>query len=105
MPNNVSFEVPDGVFASIIGKSGSGKSTLLALLGALMLDELPIVVGDSPISLHDAAHNTAARASDLCSELQPHSQPHRHRKRYAAYGVAGMSKRPPETCDLAQVAR
>lgn len=33
--SDVSFEVPDGVFAAIIGKSGSGKSTLLALLGAL----------------------------------------------------------------------
>lgn len=33
--HDVSFEVPDGQFASIIGKSGSGKSTLLSLLGAL----------------------------------------------------------------------
>ncbi|RJO59535.1 ABC transporter ATP-binding protein [Candidatus Parcubacteria bacterium] len=33
--NQVSFEVPTGVFSVIIGKSGSGKSTLLALLGAL----------------------------------------------------------------------
>ncbi len=33
--NGISFEVPDGQFASIIGKSGSGKSTLLSLLGAL----------------------------------------------------------------------
>lgn len=33
--SNISFEVPDGQFASIIGKSGSGKSTLLSLLGAL----------------------------------------------------------------------
>jgi putative ABC transport system ATP-binding protein len=32
---NVSFKVPEGQFASIIGKSGSGKSTLLSLLGAL----------------------------------------------------------------------
>ena len=32
---NVSFQVPEGQFASIIGKSGSGKSTLLSLLGAL----------------------------------------------------------------------
>lgn len=32
---DVSFEVPTGQFASIIGKSGSGKSTLLSLLGAL----------------------------------------------------------------------
>jgi len=33
--NDISFEVPEGKFAAIIGKSGSGKSTLLALLGAL----------------------------------------------------------------------
>ena len=33
--DGVSFSVPDGQFASIIGRSGSGKSTLLSLLGAL----------------------------------------------------------------------
>ncbi|HUS26681.1 MAG TPA: ABC transporter ATP-binding protein [Nevskiaceae bacterium] len=33
--DGVSFTVPDGQFASIIGRSGSGKSTLLSLLGAL----------------------------------------------------------------------
>ncbi len=33
--NGVSFSVPDGQFASIVGRSGSGKSTLLSLLGAL----------------------------------------------------------------------
>jgi putative ABC transport system ATP-binding protein len=33
--DQISFSVPDGQFASIIGKSGSGKSTLLSLLGAL----------------------------------------------------------------------
>lgn len=33
--NNVTFTVPTGTFASIVGKSGSGKSTLLTLLGAL----------------------------------------------------------------------
>ena len=33
--DDVSFEVNDGVFASVIGKSGAGKSTLLGLLGAL----------------------------------------------------------------------
>jgi putative ABC transport system ATP-binding protein len=31
----VSFSVPEGQFASIVGRSGSGKSTLLSLLGAL----------------------------------------------------------------------
>jgi putative ABC transport system ATP-binding protein len=33
--HDVSFSIPGGQFASIIGKSGSGKSTLLSLLGAL----------------------------------------------------------------------
>ncbi|HVV26022.1 MAG TPA: ABC transporter ATP-binding protein [Candidatus Saccharimonadales bacterium] len=33
--DNVSFKVPDGQFASIVGRSGSGKSTLLSLLGGL----------------------------------------------------------------------
>lgn len=33
--DGVTFKVPDGQFASIIGKSGSGKSTLLSMLGAL----------------------------------------------------------------------
>jgi putative ABC transport system ATP-binding protein len=31
----VSFRVPEGQFASIVGRSGSGKTTLLSLLGAL----------------------------------------------------------------------
>jgi putative ABC transport system ATP-binding protein len=33
--SNVSFEVPEGQFVSIVGKSGSGKTTLLSLLGTL----------------------------------------------------------------------
>jgi putative ABC transport system ATP-binding protein len=33
--DDISFSVPDGMFAAVIGKSGSGKSTLLGLLGAL----------------------------------------------------------------------
>ena len=49
--DSVSFSVPDGQFASVIGKSGSGKSTLLSLLGAL---DKPtsgsIVVGEKDIT-------------------------------------------------------
>lgn len=49
--NDISFQVPDGQFASIVGRSGSGKSTLLSLLGAL---EKPtsgsIMVGDKDIT-------------------------------------------------------
>lgn len=33
--HDISFTVPQGQFASIVGRSGSGKSTLLSLLGAL----------------------------------------------------------------------
>lgn len=33
--DDITFTVPQGQFASIIGKSGSGKSTLLSMLGAL----------------------------------------------------------------------
>jgi len=33
--NGISFSVPEGQFASIVGRSGSGKTTLLSLLGGL----------------------------------------------------------------------
>jgi putative ABC transport system ATP-binding protein len=33
--DRVTFSVPTGVFAAVVGRSGSGKSTLLSLLGAL----------------------------------------------------------------------
>jgi putative ABC transport system ATP-binding protein len=49
--DNISFEVPDGKFAAIVGKSGSGKSTLLALLGALDKSTSgEITVGDQDIT-------------------------------------------------------
>jgi len=58
--NDVSFKVPDGQFASIIGRSGSGKSTLLSLLGALdkpsegniLLDDIDI----TKLSDHSLIH-------------------------------------------------
>ena len=49
--DNVSFEVPDGQFVSIIGKSGSGKTTLLSLLGTL---ERP-TKGTIEVGGHDVA--------------------------------------------------
>jgi putative ABC transport system ATP-binding protein len=53
--NDITFTVPDGQFASIVGRSGSGKSTLLSLLGAL---DKPtsgsIVVGEKDVTkMHD----------------------------------------------------
>lgn len=51
----ISFTVPTGQFASIIGKSGSGKSTLLSLLGALdRPSKGSIKVGNTDVTkLHD----------------------------------------------------
>ncbi len=49
--DNVSFQVPDGQFAAIVGKSGSGKSTLLSLMGALDKPSSgEIKVGDQDIT-------------------------------------------------------
>lgn len=53
--NDISLKIPDGQFASIVGRSGSGKSTLLSLLGAL---DKPtsgsIVIGNQDVAkLHD----------------------------------------------------
>ncbi len=44
--SNVSLEVPEGKFASIIGRSGSGKSTLLTILGGLELPTTGEVIVD-----------------------------------------------------------
>jgi len=49
--NDISFSIPNGQFASIIGRSGSGKSTLLSLLGALDKPTAgSIKVGDQDIT-------------------------------------------------------
>jgi len=55
--DGISFEVPSGQFASIVGKSGSGKSTLLSLLGALDKPSSGTITvdGDDITKLHDHA--------------------------------------------------
>jgi len=55
--DGISFEVPSGQFASIVGKSGSGKSTLLSLLGALDKPSSGTITvdGDDITKLHDRA--------------------------------------------------
>jgi putative ABC transport system ATP-binding protein len=63
---DISFTVPTGQFASIIGRSGSGKSTLLSLLGAL---DSPtsggIVVDDVDITKLSGTKQTAYRAKKI----------------------------------------
>lgn len=64
--NDVSFSIPKGTFAAIVGKSGSGKSTLLALLGAL---DKPsggsIVIGDKEITKASDAQLIKYRLNDI----------------------------------------
>ena len=63
---DISFSVPTGQFASIIGKSGSGKSTLLSLLGAL---DTPtsgsISVDETDITRLSGARQTNYRARQI----------------------------------------
>ncbi len=53
--HDVSFSVPNGQFASVVGRSGSGKSTLLSLLGALDKPTSGSIVvdGQDITKLHD----------------------------------------------------
>ena len=49
--DDISFSIPQGQFASIVGRSGSGKSTLLSLLGALdKPSEGSIVIGGKDLT-------------------------------------------------------
>ncbi|HEU4914876.1 MAG TPA: ABC transporter ATP-binding protein [Candidatus Saccharimonadales bacterium] len=64
--DNVSFRVPTGMFAAIVGKSGSGKSTLLALLGALdKPTEGSIVIDDKDITQVSDAKLIKYRRNDI----------------------------------------
>lgn len=61
--SDVSFSVPEGCFASIIGRSGSGKSTLLSLLGALDKPSSGTITvdGKDVTTLHASALNAYRR--------------------------------------------
>jgi putative ABC transport system ATP-binding protein len=64
--DNISFEVPDGKFASIIGKSGSGKSTLLSLLGALDKPSSgELFLGDKDIAKMSDHEQTKYRSQEI----------------------------------------
>lgn len=64
--NGISFTVPQGKFASIIGKSGSGKSTLMAILGAL---DKPtsgrVLVDDKDISRMNESEQVKYRSKEI----------------------------------------
>lgn len=63
---DITLEIPEGMFAAIVGKSGSGKSSLLALLGAL---DRPtggnIMVGDKDITKMSDVQLTAYRRQTI----------------------------------------
>lgn len=64
--NNVSFTIPTGKFASIIGKSGSGKTTLLALLGGLdYASSGKIMIDDTDMTKFSKAKLTNFRAKEI----------------------------------------
>jgi putative ABC transport system ATP-binding protein len=64
--DNITFTVPTGMFAAIVGKSGSGKSTLLALLGALDKPTAgSIVIDDKDITKVSDAQLIKYRRNDI----------------------------------------
>jgi putative ABC transport system ATP-binding protein len=54
--DRVSFAVPTGVFAAVVGRSGSGKSTLLSLLGALDKPTSGIIEVDGEVISRGSDH-------------------------------------------------
>jgi putative ABC transport system ATP-binding protein len=54
--DGVSFTVPTGVFAAVVGRSGSGKSTLLSLLGARDKQTSGTIEGDGEVISRGSDH-------------------------------------------------
>ena len=108
---DVSFEVPDGAFVSIVGPSGCGKSTLLSLLaglehptrGAILLGGERVERPSDRIGLMPQRDQlfewrTVWRNVLLGPELRREDTPERRAqigRLLAQYALSGFAKKPP----------
>lgn len=70
--DEVSFEVPDGEFAVVLGESGAGKSTLLRVLNGLTAPTEGDVVLDGEMINADARQSSVSRG-DVAMVFQQHN--------------------------------
>ena len=71
--NDISFEINEGEFVSLMGASGSGKSTLLYLIGGLDAPtEGEIFINDEDISKMKEKKLAKLRRSDMYPEFWTH---------------------------------
>ncbi|KAF0816529.1 MULTISPECIES: ABC transporter ATP-binding protein [unclassified Cytobacillus] len=88
--NNLSFQVNEGEFVSILGPSGSGKSTIFNLIGGMLLpDEGSIKLGNTEIS--------GKRGSISYMPQTPSLMPWRTILQNVMLGQEIMGKADPET--------
>ena len=77
--DGVSFTVPTGVFAAVVGRSGSGKSTLLSLLGALDKPTTGTIEVDGEVISRGSDHQLIQLPAEPdrvhLPELQPDPEP------------------------------
>ena len=71
--NDVSLDIDEGEFLSIVGRSGSGKTTLLNVLSTLVHpDEGKLLYNGYDLSLENATRLNALRKSDFAVIFQFH---------------------------------
>ncbi len=71
--NDVSLEISEGEFLSIVGRSGSGKTTLLNVLSTLVNpDDGQLFYNDSNLSCENATQLNELRKSDFAVIFQFH---------------------------------